>query len=142
MLYRRSPITPPKLLLRIVAGAGVGTLVGVAACSSSGAHGLAPTTPSETADASDNDAPFLGCEGVCGFVLDQDACTVENGCEPVGSLRVPPEAGEPDGDADAGPATDAASDAASDASSGDGSTGPCNPVCGIIVTGLVVHPDE
>jgi hypothetical protein len=140
MLYRRSPLRPPKLLLRAVATAGVGTLVGVAACSSSTSNGSVANAPSDTSDASDQDAPFLGCEGVCGFVLDRDACTVENGCETLGvSPAIPRDAGEPHdagplADADAGPTTDA-----TDGSGGDGSTeaGPCNPVCGIIV-----HPDE
>lgn len=34
MLYRTSPITPPRLLLRIATTAGTGALVGVVACSS------------------------------------------------------------------------------------------------------------
>jgi hypothetical protein len=142
MLYRRSPLSPPKLLLRVIATAGVGTLLGVAACSSSsatpdsqnlGPEGSAGIVPS---DASDEEVT-VGCLGFCGIAVQPDACG-NPGCEPSGSVYVPPEAGEPDDaspvtDADAGPATDAASDASTD----DGSTGPCHPVCGIIV-----HPDE
>jgi hypothetical protein len=44
MRYRKAPITPPRLLLRIVGTAGAGALLGVAACSSSISSDSAPIT--------------------------------------------------------------------------------------------------
>ncbi len=119
MLYRRSPLHPPKLLLRVAASAGLGTLVGMAACSSGSSsayspEGSAPATPS---DASDDGSTIVECLGFCGFVVEPD------------------EAGEPD--ADAGLVTDADAGPVIDASHDDASMESCNPVCGI-----VVHPDE
>lgn len=37
MIYRKAPVVPPKLLLRIAAGLGSGALLGFGACSSSNA---------------------------------------------------------------------------------------------------------
>src|ERR1019366_9717200 len=40
MLYRKASPTPPRLLLRIVAGAGAGAMLGAVACSSSSLSGV------------------------------------------------------------------------------------------------------
>jgi hypothetical protein len=45
MIYRKTPPQPGRLLLRIVATTGAGTLLGMAACGSSGERGLMGVLP-------------------------------------------------------------------------------------------------
>jgi hypothetical protein len=40
MIYRKAPLQPPRLLLRIVAGAGAGVLLGTTACGSDTSGGV------------------------------------------------------------------------------------------------------
>ena len=125
MLYRKSPPTPPRLLLRIVATAGAGALLGVAACSSSHAVGLSDSSPS---DASDIDAAFDHDGSTPGLVPNPDA---EVACGPsrlCGVVALPTDAGDGGESADAGDAGHGA--AVSDAA--DDGTSPCHP-CGVIV---------
>jgi hypothetical protein len=42
MLYRKAPPQPTRLLLRVVAAAGAGAVLGVMACSSSDSQGVVP----------------------------------------------------------------------------------------------------
>jgi hypothetical protein len=151
MLYRRSSPTPPRLLLRIVATAGTGTLFAVAACSSSGAEGLGPGTPSDASDTSDIDGSF-GCgNNPCGSSklpddasdtdASPDATMLACGGGVCGTVALPdagdggdaaasePDAGIADGSRADAYADDATVDAAEDA-------GLCHP-CGV-----VVHLDE
>jgi hypothetical protein len=138
MIYRKSPPSPPRLLLRVVATAGAGALLGAVACSSSSFNGTVPS-----ADASDDaafeldavatgvlpghpDATMLACGGgACGIMAEPDdagadACTG-------------PDCGVP-GVIDAGPKE---ADGASPGDASDAATGPCHPFCGV-----VVRPDE
>ncbi len=50
MIYRKAPLQTPRLLLRIVAGAGAGVLLGTTACGSGDSgpqvHGVVPMTSS------------------------------------------------------------------------------------------------
>ncbi|HLK40326.1 MAG TPA: hypothetical protein VKU41_26425 [Polyangiaceae bacterium] len=98
MLYRRSPLQSPRLLLRIVAGAGVGALVGAAGCSSSTST-PSPTDAGPAADAPVSTGPCGG--GVCGSMIMPSA---EGGSTP--------EAG------DGGSGSPAPSDAAAEATLG------------------------
>jgi hypothetical protein len=149
MLYRKSPPAPPRLLLRIAAAAGAGTLYGIAACSSPpGLTGVAPAIPSDASD----DAP-LACGGeFCGIVYDgsvgDDAlpacgggfCGIlyEGGVDGMahphdGSSDLPDAGDQGGGDAapvlgvvDGSPVDASAADAADDA------TAPCHP-CGVVI---------
>jgi hypothetical protein len=142
MIYRKSSPTPPRLLLRIVATAGAGTLLAVAACSSRGAEGLSPDAPT---DASDTD----GASSFGGSMVNPDAalnCGDEgSACYGGGGIFIfPPDGGDAgDGDAAMSPDADAdvldgspvdAAEASADATSD--AAGPCHP-CGV-----VVRPDE
>jgi hypothetical protein len=59
MLYRKAPPRPTKLLLRVVAVAGAGALLGAAACSSSDSVGSSVLAP----DASDDHASGGSVDG-------------------------------------------------------------------------------
>jgi hypothetical protein len=121
MLYRKAPPAPPRLLLRIVATAGAGALLGFTGCSSSSGSpvdsgsvvgpeaGLMANVPS---DASDDSAPTVNSSS--------------------GGIIVMPDDDASPADAEAG--LDGSSPDAFDGS-GD-ATGPCHP-CGV-----VVRPDE
>lgn len=141
MIYRKSPPTPPRLLLRVVAVAGTGALLTMG-CSGSHAHGLSPESPSDASD-TDVETILMGSTGnppppddgsFTGFVcLADSACNV---------APYDPDAGD-GGDADGHilqgavhypDAGDAAPDASSDAP--DEATGVCHP-CGV-----VIRPDE
>jgi hypothetical protein len=58
MVYRRSPATPPRLLLRIVTGAGTGALLTAAACGSSSPRcmGLCVDQPTDAGSTGERDA--------------------------------------------------------------------------------------
>jgi hypothetical protein len=105
MLYRKTPLAPPKLLLRIAAGLGSGALLGFGACSSSNAGNdvLMGSVPNPGDDASVVDG---GCCGLIGSVANHDAESQgeEAGHLFTGSLGVPDndaESGGPEAGADA-----------------------------------------
>src|SRR5450432_1655432 len=63
MLYRKAPPTPPRLLLRIVATAGAGALLGFTGCSSSSTVNgvvVSPEAGYVPSDASDDASPPCG----------------------------------------------------------------------------------
>jgi hypothetical protein len=72
MLYRKVAPNPRRLLLRIVATAGAGALLGVTSCASSEQHGLLPEAPQDAA-----------VDG-------------SSACHPCGSLANPPDDAEAD----------------------------------------------
>jgi hypothetical protein len=87
MLYRRTPRNPPTLLLRIVASAGAGTLIGMASCGgeTTTANGSIALPPSASSDPQfgndDSGAPptipmvtgsIGGCQGICTGLLPED----------------------------------------------------------------------
>jgi hypothetical protein len=123
MLYRKAPLGPPRFLLRIATTASTGALLVMSGCSSSSSAGVVAEAPSDASEpdaAADVETNPLGvmvnpeggphvCTGLCG--------------EPPG----PPALDGGESDADAALPGDAASDAGADA------TGPCHPVCGIVV---------
>jgi hypothetical protein len=91
MLYRRTPRNPPTLLLRIVASAGAGTLIGMASCggetsTANGSIALPTTSPSNTPGDDSGPPPVVGVGGVilmCGN--DPALCPPpEDASEPVG----------------------------------------------------------
>ena len=139
MLYRKSPPTAPRLLLRIVATAGTGALLAMTACgSSSSSEGSAAITPSD--GSADDAASSMCADHVCGFVAmppddGGDAgdarATGPCGGHLCGTIALPQDASDLDGAdghvADAGGDSEAPTDASEDA------TGPCHPVCGVIV---------
>jgi hypothetical protein len=113
MIYRRTPQSPTKMLLRVVAGAGAGALVSVvAACGSTHANGLLPLDEDAAAD-----------DAAGGDQLGDDGGLIIN----------PPDAGEDAHvDADTGDSGDSGTvDAHEEAG------GPCGVVCGV-----VVHQEE
>jgi hypothetical protein len=128
MLYRKTPPSPPRLLLRIVATAGAGVLLGAAACSSSSqATSSMPTGP-EGGDDAESEASTI-VTGVLPSYPDATAC----GGHPCGSIVMPPgDAGEVSDHDQPGDADDLATDA-TDA----GNIAHCGGVCGVIV-----HPDQ
>ncbi len=145
MLYRKAAPNPPRLLLRIVATAGAGALLGVAACSSSSANGSSPIVPA--ADAADNGD--LDANQIITGVLPShpDATVLPCGAGGVCGLMVLPHDGDvgdeaSPGESDAG--AEAGNDAAADAEIPDSGTHEapdggimlhCPPICGV-----VVHP--
>ena len=76
MLYRRTPRNPPTLLLRIVATAGAGTLLGMASCggetsTANGSLPFVPATQNQEPQGDDDSGPPPGfCQGsnFCGFI--------------------------------------------------------------------------
>jgi hypothetical protein len=146
MLYRKAPPTPPRLLLRIVATAGAGALMGMAACSSSSVNGLAADSPADAAD----DADLLDASPVFTGLLANPDATLPCGGGPCGSVALPPDGGDAGGpvyDADAGgPIYDAdAGGSPADASLDGSDAGVDSPDaiahCGGFC-GVVVHVDE
>jgi hypothetical protein len=93
MVYRKSPLRPPRLLLRIAATAGAGAMlsVGVAACgSSAGVDGVAALPPEDSgADHMDGDGA-APCETGCGIVVSPEGGDAEM---VGGGVMVNPEAG-------------------------------------------------
>jgi hypothetical protein len=132
LIYRRTPPNPTKLLLRIVAGAGTGALVGMAACGSSEIMGSAVGSLHDDAGADDGAVPQ--CLGLCGSGTEPDAgdsgstVDADEGGNPCanhvcGTIPAPEDAG-----GDATPSDSGSGDAQQD----DG--GPCHGgVCGVIV---------
>jgi hypothetical protein len=122
MLYRRTPPNPPRLLLRIVATAGAGALLGVAACSSSsdsaGPPGVAGFPPADAADDGESDANQI----MTGIVANPDATIGCGGSLGVcGSVGYIPQDGGEDANPDA--------------------TGPCGESpCPMIDGGILVMP--
>jgi hypothetical protein len=150
MLYRKTPATPPRLLLRIMATAGTGALLGAAACG--GVDSTSTGSPvSPVRDVAD--AQPTGDDGsiTMGFVvgmptgllpLVRDAggdATLACGTGFCGSAVMPPaDGGDAGADASGADTSDAAAkDAADDAGllADDGGSLHCPPVCGV-----VVHP--
>jgi hypothetical protein len=129
MLYRKAPATPPRLLLRIVATAGAGVLVGVAACSSSSDSAAPPGVVVSPPGDDAGDAASSPTTIMTGIMANPDA-TVGCGSEPCGFVAMPQDGGDagafaPDAENDAG-MTDAADDVVH-----------CGGVCGVIV-----RPDQ
>jgi hypothetical protein len=116
MLYRKAPAQPVRLLLRVIATAGVGALLGAAACSNSSSSGAV--------------GPCGG--GPCGTVgLPEDSgdrCLNEAGQFICGSVAEDAACGDDGGRCGLMPAPDAAVEAGEDASG-------CNPC------GTMVNPD-
>ena len=140
MLYRKVPPSPPRLLLRIVATAGTGALLGAAACSSTSSGSIAggSITNMPSDDASNAVMGFgaypcyedaSACVDAAGPITNPDEGGPCNGglCGAVGMIM-------PGGDAgDAGePAMDASSDGESLDATDDG-TVHCGGVCGVII---------
>jgi hypothetical protein len=115
-------------LLRIAAGAGVGAMVGVAACSSDSGMGSIANQPGDDASM-DGTVPGPCGGGPCGVVaVPEDASDedVTNPCasHPCGIVPVEDAAADA---ADGGASTDAGADGEPDAS------GPCGGgVCGVV----------
>jgi hypothetical protein len=156
MLYRKSPPTPPRFLLRIAAAAGAGTLFGIAACggAESGIEGAAPAIPSDASV----DAP-LACGAVfCGLVSEPVDASDTDSAQTMtsGLVSMPDDAGLACGNGvcgsvghlpDAGDAGDKDADATGDADSGllDGPPADAIAVDGGLIChpcGVVVHVDE
>jgi|HubBroStandDraft_1064217.scaffolds.fasta_scaffold484023_2 hypothetical protein len=106
MIYRKTPLQPPRLLLRIVAGAGAGVLLGTAACGSndsghqvnglvamlsSGSNvggGTQPNTPDDSG--SDGLSPAMPSDA------GEEAAVVGGGvspCHPCGAVVLPHDSG-------------------------------------------------
>jgi hypothetical protein len=135
MLYRKASPTPPRLLLRIVATAGAGALLGMTACSSSSSNGVGPSPPTDAADEAEFDA-------FSGSVTNPPDATLPCGGGPCGGLIILPQdggdAGAPASDADAEASPEDASPDAADASvDSPDAIAHCGGVCGVIV-----HVDE
>jgi hypothetical protein len=142
MLYRKAAPNPPRLLLRIVATAGAGALLGVAACSSSSSSGSTPLLPGDAADQGDFDANQI----MTGVLPENPDATLACGGGPCGIMVLPHPDGSAGSASDAGgdaPA-DGVDDATADADLSDGTTKDggeagaslhCPPICGV-----VVHP--
>jgi hypothetical protein len=137
VIYRKAAPHPPRMLLRIVATAGTGALLGVAACSDGGSA-PAPITGSLPAlyvpDASDDGSHFNGVAPCTPCGDDGD----DGGSVRVvtGSLANPPDGGYPSDDA----SLDAPDDASPDAEATDASDAGsfCHGVC----IGTVINPDR
>ena len=137
MLYRKAPPTPPRLLLRIVATAGAGALLGMTACSSSSSNGVGPSPPTDAADEAEFDASPI----VTGLVANPPDATLACGGGPCGSVALPPDGGDagglvPDADAEASP-VDASFDGSDASVDSPDAIAHCGGVCGVIV-----HVDE
>ncbi len=141
MLYRKASPTPPRLLLRIVATAGAGALLGMAACSSSSSNGVGPSPPTDAADEAEFDASS-------GSVTNPPDATLPCGGGPCGSVALPPDGGDagglvPDADAEASPVdasfdgSDASFDGSDASVDSPDAIAHCGGVCGVIV-----HVDE
>lgn len=143
MLYRKASPTPPRLLLRIVAGAGAGAMLGAVACSSSSLSGVT---------AAPHDGGDTSLDGTDGTDADDTSC--HGFCVGVGSVAVPPGEDASDQDvfrpmgsygqlpdaSDAGYVplgSDAGYVAPDDAAQDLDAAGPCHPVCG-----LIIRPDQ
>ena len=143
MLYRKASPTPPRLLLRIVATAGAGALLGMTACSSSSSNGVGPNPPTDAADEGVNlgvDGGVADLDAFMGLVAYPDA-TLACGGGPCGSVALPPDGGDagglvPDADAEASP-VDASFDGADTGVDSPDAIAHCGGVCGVIV-----HVDE
>ena len=143
MLYRRAPRNPPTLLLRIVAAAGAGTVLGMAACGGeTGAPGLlpvgsAPLTATSDAQADDGSAPLgaidmpedAGTQPFMGFVYNPDAAVLH------GLVHHPEDAGSEDAGTDAQPMGVITGVVVNphDAGHDSGSTHTCPPLCGVVI---------
>jgi hypothetical protein len=137
MLYRKAPPIPPRLLLRIVATAGAGALLGMAACSSSSSNGVGPSPPTDAADETELDASRI----VTGLVANPPDATLPCGGGPCGSVALPPDGGDagglvPDADGEASPLEASLDGSDADVESPD-AIAHCGGVCGVIV-----HVDE
>jgi hypothetical protein len=137
MLYRKAPPTPPRLLLRIVATAGAGALLGMAACASSSSNGVVPSPPSDAADEAELDATPI----VTGLVANPPDATLPCGGGPCGSVAFPADGGDAGGlvpatDAEASP-LDASLDGSDANVESPDAIAHCGGVCGVIV-----HVDE
>jgi hypothetical protein len=151
MLYRNQPPRPPRLLLRIVATAGTGALLGVAACGTDSpafSGTLASPGPDAAEAPSTDDDASAGLGGFLGMATGVADASVLDDADGDAADRA-----RPDGDAaDAGEGSDAAEDAGNDAAkdaseegdvpdgaikdaADEGDVLHCPPVCGI-----VVHP--
>jgi hypothetical protein len=92
MVYRKSPPRPPRLLLRVVAAAGAGALLGATACSSnSPIEGSLPAVPNDSgADHSAGGGVAPCADGGCGIVVSPEGGDAEM---VGGGVMVSPEAG-------------------------------------------------
>ena len=163
MLYRRTPRNPPTLLLRIVATAGAGTLIGMASCggetsTANGSMALVPATQNPEPQGAatptpDDSGPPSPCATGCGAV------SFPCGGGPCGSVGQVEDAEAPfDGgvairdasvaDVEVHGVVPLPEDAGSDAHrvgiigvvpDHDGSTITCPPLCGIVI-GVVPNP--
>jgi hypothetical protein len=132
MLYRKSSPNPPRLLLRIVATAGAGALVGAAACSSSepsgpcggGPCGTVVLVPDSGLDAGTPDAQSADA------TAEAEAGQGPGGGGPSGSVAAPPDAGD-GGESEAGTVVGGGLFPKPDA---EAESGPCGGgPCGVII---------
>ena len=145
MHYRRSSPNPPRLLLRIVAAAGAGAVVG--ACSSGSGPGSHPLGLADSApDAGDNCCPGAvdtGASDIPDASADTDA-ELHCGIGVCGSIVEP--------DADGVPGDGGGNDCGSCFVGGglfdtggsyvpDGGTDADAALCGVGVCGIVIEPD-
>jgi hypothetical protein len=144
MIYRKAAPNPPRLLLRIVASAGAGALLGVAACGPSDAPGSIVSVPhaSDAATDAEVDGDQFAAGFCCGSVVGAPPGISPDG----GILSYPADGGilsYPADAGDAGDSSDAPGDAESLGDTGAGSSDATDDVthCGGFC-GVVVHPDE
>jgi hypothetical protein len=163
MLYRRTPRNPPTLLLRIVAAASAGTVLGIASCGGeTQVQGLLPLT--EPSDAQvDDGSPLLGAVDSAGLVTNpgDDAAFMGFTYDPDAEVHgvvvhLPEDASEADvvtgliADAEVQGVAPLPEDAGADAHHigvmgvvvvphDGGSTHTCPPLCGVVI-GTAINP--
>jgi hypothetical protein len=156
MLYRRTPRNPPTLLLRIVASAGAGTLIGMASCggetsTANGSIGL-PATEALDAQGDDSGSIAVGsittgsmpCMGICGVVVVGSLPYTDDGEAPDSGVSYPDASVA---DVEVHGVVPLPEDAGYDAhrpigvivEPPDGSRITCPPLCGVVI-GLGPNP--
>ena len=146
MLYRKLSPRPPRLLLRIVATAGTGTLLGIVACGTDSAtfNGTLASPGPDAAHVPSADDASIGMGGFLGMAVGVvDASVLDDaGGDAADGARLDDASPVKDSGEDAG--SDATKDASDDAQVSDGAIKDaadegdvlhCPPVCGV-----VVHP--
>jgi len=100
MIYRKAPLQPPRLLLRIVAGAGAGVLLGTTACGSNETghqvNGVVAMPDDAGSDAQEA-VVVTGLSPAPPSDAGEDASAVVGGgvspCHPCGSVVLPQDSG-------------------------------------------------
>ncbi|HTB72592.1 MAG TPA: hypothetical protein VK762_05095 [Polyangiaceae bacterium] len=146
MLYRKLPPRPPRLLLRIVATAGTGALLGVVACGTDSTtfNGTIASPGPDATRAPPADDASIGMGGFLGMaagsvdasVLDDTGGDATDGARLDDASPVE-DSGEDEGSDQTQDASDDAqvSDGAIKDAADEGNVLHCPPICGV-----VVHP--